>query len=96
MGMPCEVNSVLKLNELQCSPTHFERGSFHEAFKGGYRIIPLDIPISLIDKDWRNVADIIVRKLTWENNETFLRFEIVKLHETPFINKKASHNRMLV
>ena len=96
MGMPCEVNSILKLNELQCSSTKFEHGSFHEASKGGYRIIPLDISISLVDKDWRNVADIVIRKLTWENNKTFLRFEIVKLHETPFIDKKASHNHVLI
>ncbi|MDV2991007.1 MAG: hypothetical protein N4J56_000661 [Chroococcidiopsis sp. SAG 2025] len=45
MGMPCEVNSILKLNPSQGYPETLLVGSQHQANKEGYRIIPVDVPI---------------------------------------------------
>jgi hypothetical protein len=45
MGMPCEVNSILKLKPSQGYPKNLSIGTQHQAFKEGYRIIPVDVPI---------------------------------------------------
>jgi hypothetical protein len=82
MGMPCEVNSLLKLNRLQGLPIVFLPESFHQALKKGYRIIPVNVPIPLVDESWTVRAEIIIHKLVWENDETALTFEIIKVYET--------------
>jgi hypothetical protein len=45
MGMPCEINSILKLKPSQGYPEELQPGSKHQASKEGYRIIPVDVPI---------------------------------------------------
>ncbi len=41
MGMPCEINSVLKLTSVQVYPASLEVGTSHRVQKTGYRIFPL-------------------------------------------------------
>ncbi|MBD1945699.1 DUF2584 family protein [Coleofasciculus sp. FACHB-712] len=84
MGMPCEVNSILKLNPSQGYPEQLKVASQHQASKDGYRIIPVDVSIPLVDENWVYYADIVIRKLTWENHKTTITFEITKVHNIPF------------
>ncbi len=58
--------------------------SQHQASKDGYRIIPVDVSIPLVDENWVYHADIVIRKLTWENHKTTIAFEITKIHDVPF------------
>ncbi|BAZ47506.1 hypothetical protein NIES4103_01070 [Nostoc sp. NIES-4103] len=84
MGMPCEVNSILKLTPSQGYPTDLIKGVQYQAVKEDYRIIPIDVPILLVDQDWIAYADIIIRKLIWENNQTTLFFEIDRIYNQSF------------
>lgn len=88
MGMPCEVNSILKLKPAQGYPEPLEVGSRHQACKEGYRIIPIDIPISLVDENWVAHADIVIYKLSWEKNKTTIAFKIERVYKSPFITKE--------
>lgn len=81
MGMPCEVNSILKLNDLEGLSADFSPGSLHKMSKEGYRIVPLDVPLLLVDVNWQNLANVAVRKLIWENKKTDLLFEIIEVYE---------------
>ncbi|MBD2436584.1 DUF2584 family protein [Nostoc sp. FACHB-110] len=84
MGMPCEVNSILKLKQSQGYPEQLKIGEQYQAIKEDYRIIPVDVPIPLVNNDWVAYADIIIRKLTWENKQTIVVFEIDRIYEQPF------------
>jgi hypothetical protein len=79
MGMPCEINSILKLNIDY--PDRLILGAVHNAEKSGYRIVPIDVPIQLVNSAWQATADVIIRQLMWENQTTKLRFEIVRVYE---------------
>jgi hypothetical protein len=81
MGMPCEINSILKLNTDY--PDRLSLGTIHHAEKSGYRIVPIDVPIQLVNSAWQATADVIIRQLVWENQTTQLRFEILRIYETP-------------
>ena len=84
MGMPCEVNSILKLKPSQGYPQNLSIGTQHQAFKEGYRIIPVDVPIPLVEENWLAHADIVICKLTWENNQTVIVFAIDRIYDQPF------------
>lgn len=83
MGMPCEVNSILKLGRSQGFPDSLRLHEVHQVTKLGYRIIPLDVPLPLVDDTWHSPADIIIQRLTWENQTTSITFEVVKIHPSP-------------
>lgn len=83
MGMPLEINTVLKLTPTQGYPNKVKVGDIYIANKQDYRIYPLHIPIPLVDKDWNAYADAIVFKLIWEDNNTQLLYEIVNTYEKP-------------
>jgi len=87
MGMPCEVNSILKLSSTQGYPKELVLRSQHQTVKSGYRILPMDVPIPLVDQEWLARADVVIRQLTWENGETKLVFEIHRVYESPFSMK---------
>ncbi|MGB7442367.1 MAG: DUF2584 family protein [Coleofasciculaceae cyanobacterium] len=88
MGMPCEVNSILKLKTSQGYPEQLNLGSQHEACKEGYRIIPVDVPIPLVDENWIVYADIVVYKLVWEEGTTIVNFVIDRIYKSPFLVKE--------
>ncbi|MBF2083453.1 DUF2584 family protein [Thermoleptolyngbya sp. C42_A2020_037] len=87
MGMSCEVNSILKLKPSQGYPSQLEKGKRYFAQKEGYRIVPVDVPIPLVDEDWFAHADIKIHKLVWENGATSIDFEIDRIYESPFLTK---------
>lgn len=88
MGMPCEVNSILKLKSSQGYPEPLNLGSQHEACKQGYRIIPVDVPIPLVDENWIAYADVVINKLVWERGKTIVNFVIDRIYKSPFPVKK--------
>ena len=88
MGMPCEVNSVLKLKPSQGYPEPLNLGSQHEVCKEGYRIIPVDVPIPLVDESWIVYADVVIYKLVWEEGKTIVNFVIDRIYKSPFLVKE--------
>lgn len=87
MGMPCQVNSILKLNLLQGYPAELEVNAIHQVRKPEYRIIPIDVPIPLVDQHWVAHADVTIVKLTWQNGETHITFKISRIYEQSFLIK---------
>jgi len=81
MGMPCEVNSFLKLTPSQGYPAQLMIGQQFAVKKSGYRILPIDVPIQLVDRDWMARADIVIKALTWSGGVTRLEFAIVRVYE---------------
>lgn len=88
MGMPCEVNSILKLKPSQGYPEEIEPETHHHASKEGYRIFPVDVPIPLVNEDWLAYADAIITKLTWEQGITNIEFKINRIYKLPFLVKE--------
>ncbi|TVQ12327.1 MAG: DUF2584 family protein [Leptolyngbya sp. DLM2.Bin27] len=84
MGMPCEINSILKLTPAQGYPEPLTVGDRHRVTKTGYRIFPLDVPLGLVDEAWLAHADIVIEKLTWEHQTTHLEFKVTRLYPAPF------------
>lgn len=84
MGMPCEVNSILKLKPSQGYPDKLTLNIKYQARKEDYRIIPIDVPIPLVDENWVAYADVIIEKLIWEKKQTILFFKIDRIYEEPF------------
>jgi Protein of unknown function (DUF2584) len=87
MGMPCQVNSILRLKSSQGYPTELEKGKRYQAQKDGYRIIPIDVPILLVDENWLAHADIKITRLVWEDRVTSIDFEVDRIYQTPFVAK---------
>ncbi|WP_088890477.1 DUF2584 family protein [Leptolyngbya ohadii] len=84
MGMPCEVNSILKLDLDELSLSTLKSDSFHHATKKGYRILPIDVPIQLVDQNWLAHADIVISQLVWENQLTRVTYKVHRLYAEPF------------
>lgn len=87
MGMPCEVNSMLKLKSSQGYPKPLALGQQYEAYKEGYRILPIDSPIALVDENWLAHADITITRLVWEGGRTWVVFEVDRVYPVPFLTK---------
>jgi hypothetical protein len=85
MGMPCEVNSILKLTPSQGYPDKLTIGERFQVEKSGYRILPIDVPIMLVDADWWARADVVIETLTWSGGVTRLEFAIARIYETPVL-----------
>lgn len=84
MGMPCEVNSMLKLSVSQGYPEELRPDICYEAVKDGYRIIPIDVPIPLVDAAWIAHADVVIHKLTWEAHTTVIHFTLHRCYPAAF------------
>ncbi len=84
MGMPCEINSILKLKRSQGYPNELVVGTTHQVMKQGYRLFPLDVPISLVDEAWIAHADVVIESLTWQQQSTALSFKIHRIYNTAF------------
>lgn len=85
--MPLELNTILKLSPNQGYPSSITVGNVYVAIKQDYRLYPINIPISLVNKSWEAYADVIIFRLTWEEQKTILVFEIVKIYEKPLSYK---------
>ena len=84
MGMPCEINTILKLKPAQGYPTELSVGLSFAVTKSEYRIFALDVPVQLVDEQWQAQADVIIRELTWRNGKTYLQAEVTRLYDQPF------------
>ena len=87
MGMPCEINTILKLTPAQGYPADLAVGQSFVVSKSDYRLFALDVPIQLVDEQWQAQADVIIREMTWRARQTHLRAEIVRRYEQPFSMK---------
>ena len=87
MGMPCVVNSILKLSPDQGYPAQLRIGDRHTAAKSGYRIIPMDVPVPLVDERWVAYADVVITTLTWEQQQTMMTYRVHRLYPEPFVAK---------
>ena len=81
IGMPCEVNSILKLTLEQGYPDLLNLVLDYKGEKKGYRILPVDIPLFLVDASWNANAEIIINKLIWEDSKTIVYFKIIKVFD---------------
>ncbi|MBW4515576.1 MAG: DUF2584 domain-containing protein [Timaviella obliquedivisa GSE-PSE-MK23-08B] len=86
MGMPCQVNSIVKLNGTEF-PTIIEINAVHKATKSGYRIFPIDVPLQLVDEAWCAHADVVITQLRWAGQQTVLEFHIHRIYDQPFALK---------
>lgn len=86
MGMPCQVNSIVKLNATEF-PSPLEMNVVHKAIKSGYRIFPIDVPLQLVDDTWCARAEVVISQLRWANQQTVLEFHIHRLYDRPFALK---------
>jgi hypothetical protein len=83
MGMPCEINSIVKLNQ-SAFPTDLTIGTIYTAQKSGYRIFPIDVPLQLVDDQWQAQADVVIEKLIWENQTTTIVFQVHRVYARSF------------
>jgi Protein of unknown function (DUF2584) len=83
MGMPCEINSIVKLNGA-AFPADLTIGAVHTATKSGYRIFPIDVPLQLVDEQWQAHADVVIQQLIWENQTTTIGWRIHRIYAEPF------------
>ena len=87
MGMPCEVNSILKLSHESGFPEVLKYDEIYTGTKEDYRIMLVDVPIMLVDSDWYGHADVIIVSLTWKNSKTIIEFKIDRIYENKFLTK---------
>lgn len=87
MGMPCEINTILKLTPAQGYPTELTLGDRHQAQKGGYRIFAVDVPVALVDENWIAHADVVIETLTWHQQTTCVEYRISRLYDAPMALK---------
>jgi Protein of unknown function (DUF2584) len=86
MGMPCQVNSIVKLNGMEF-PSLLEINAVHKATKSGYRIFPIDVPLQLVDEAWCAHADVVITQMIWASQQTVLEFHIHRIYDQPFALK---------
>jgi Protein of unknown function (DUF2584) len=86
MGMPCEINSMVKLNSA-VFPADLTIGAIHTASKSGYRIFPIDVPLQLVNEQWQAQADVVIEQLIWKNQMTTIVFRIHRVYAQPFTVK---------
>jgi hypothetical protein len=87
MGMPCEVNSILKLNSESGFPEVLEYDKTYTGVKEDYRILLVDVPIMLVDSNWYGHADVIITSLMWKNNQTIVTFKVDRIYNDKFLTK---------
>lgn len=87
MGMPCEINSIVKLHRSQDYPAELLLDRCYRVVKSGYRILPMDVPLPLVDEQWLAYADVVVQELCWRDRETHLTFRVHRLYPQPWSMK---------
>jgi hypothetical protein len=90
MGMPCEVNSVLKLSTEQGYPDKLSLLRTYKGIKQGYRILPVDVPIDLVDSNWISRCQVIVEKLVWTKSTTEVHFKVYRFYSADKVLEKQN------
>jgi hypothetical protein len=78
MGVPVEMNTVLKLTPEQGLPAPPEEGRAYTFRKEGPRFYPLGVPVELIGADWKTVGKAVIDEFTVSLEETRGRFRVVR------------------
>jgi hypothetical protein len=78
MGVPVEMNTVLKLTPEQGLPGEVREGETHAFCKAGPRIYPLGVPVELVGPDWKTIGKAVIDEFTVSLAETRGRFRVVK------------------
>lgn len=78
MGFKSEFNWALKLNDLE---KKLEVGKEYAFSKDDYRDYPIDMPIDLIDQDWKALARVIIKSCMVKDGKTSGKYEIIKIYE---------------
>jgi Protein of unknown function (DUF2584) len=80
MGMPCQINSIVKLDPMQF-PLSLVIDGMHTVQKSGYRIYPIDVPLQLVDDAWLAHADVVITQLTWAGQQTIFNYRIHRIYD---------------
>ncbi len=79
MGLPVEMNTVLKLSAKQGLPTAPQPDVVYEFQKDGTRFYPLGVPVELIGGDWKTVGKAVIDEFTVTTESTCGKFRVVKV-----------------
>lgn len=79
MGVPVEMNTVLKLSPEQGLPEDPVAGEAYAFRKSGPRIYPLGVPVELIGPDWKTRGKAVIDAFTVSLEETRGRFRVVQV-----------------
>lgn len=61
--------------------------SVHTAQKSGYRIYPIEVPLQLVDEQWQAQGEVVIQRLTWENQTTTIVYRIHRCYTVPLAVK---------
>jgi hypothetical protein len=91
MGVPVEMNTVLKLSAEQGLPEDPVAGETYAFRKDGPRLYPLGVPVELIGPDWKTVGKAVIDEFTVSLEETRGRFRVVHRFDA---EEAAAFNRV--
>ena len=81
MGSKIEFNWVLKLkSENGLDESILKEGEIYQFTKTGNRIYPINIPIDLLNQDWKALARVIVIEYTNKENIITGRYRVVRIY----------------
>lgn len=81
MGSKIEFNWVLKLKpENGLNENILKEGEIYQFTKTGNRIYPINIPIDLLNQDWKALARVIVIEYTNKENIITGRYRVVRIY----------------
>ena len=79
MGLPVEMNTVLKLSADQGLPDNPQLDTDYRFTKDGTRFYPIGVPVELIGPDWKTVGKAVIDEFTVSTQATSGRFRVVKV-----------------
>ncbi|MCL6434873.1 MAG: DUF2584 family protein [Leptolyngbyaceae cyanobacterium HOT.MB2.61] len=44
----------------------------------------MDVPLQLVDENWIAHANVMIQRLTWEQQTTTIDFKVVRVYTVPF------------
>jgi hypothetical protein len=91
MGVPVEMNTVLKLSVGQGFPENPALETEYRFEKDGTRFYPIGVPVELINADWQTIGKAVIDEFTVSTERTSGKFRIVKLFSA---DEAADFNRV--
>ncbi len=91
MGVPVEMNTVLKLTPDQGLPEHPEADTTYTFSKDGTRFYPIGVPVELIGPDWKTIGKAVIDEFTVTIKATQGQFRVVKIFSA---DEAADFNRV--
>ncbi|MBI5138073.1 MAG: DUF2584 family protein [Nitrospirae bacterium] len=78
MGLPVEMNTVLKLTPAQGLPADPRPDTVYAFSKDGTRFYPIGVPVELIGPDWKTLGKAVIDEFTVSTERTSGKFRVVK------------------